>query len=746
MKKITWLILLLNVCLVSFSSTQIEQCEKELVSVLNQYIQKNKLESPTDVKLMNKTLVRPVIAITEAEMLRLKSAYASSGTEHNFLVRRFSRVDSSIEAGVNFPPEGGQHNQWYQCDSCQIGLITIDAHHHQCPACRKVYSGFPYDNVLYKGQHIRNISLAVDAAWAWAVTKEKKYADFSAAVLKGYAERYLNYPMVCSAVNDKNIDVASEKRGKYPTAGHILPETLSEASSLISLAIAYDLIYNYLPEQEKYQIESKLLRPMAESIDIYKAGKKNWQTWHNAALLYAGAVMGDALFIRKSLLDEENGFTAQMKNSITTEGMWYENSWGYHYYALSAMTYIAEGARRLGFDIYSFPPLRKMYFLAFDYLMSDGSLPRFGDAVQDSPRQQVNEKAWAAYKDDRLLAALPSEVTWDGIILGRTRIEKTGGPKSGSKLFPGAGHAILATNGPGKLTAAITFGPYGGTHGHFDKLSFVFFGFGEELGIDPGRAASQAYRLPIHKDWYKASTGHNTVLVDGNSQQPASGKCLAYNSTDSFAAVAADAGTAYNNVSHKRFMLLSANYLLILDELNSLDKNEHSFDWLYHNKGLSITCNLPESNRKPGNIPSGYAYLKDLSGFSSEKNQLISAIFNNPKTNLHLKMVGQKGDEVFTATGPFTSIKDRVPVVIVRRKGKAVRFATLLEPVASNGKAIIKSIELTSEDNSFVAILKYDGHEDRISFSENKLENFLVEQKTGNELKILLKAEPLKAK
>src|SRR5664280_1775054 len=170
--------------------------------------------------------------------------------------------------------------------------------------------------------------------------------------------------------------------------------------------------------------------------------------------------------------------------------------------------------------------------------MADGSLPRFGDAVQDSPaRQGVNAKAYAVYKDDRLLSVLPSEANWDGIVLDIDPTTKTGKQQCASKLIPGAGHAILATNGPGKLTAAISFGPYGGFHGHFDKLSFVLFGFGEELGVDPGRSSSQAYRLPIHTQWYKASTGHNVVLVDGSSQQEAEGKCLAYKSSDSYTAV-----------------------------------------------------------------------------------------------------------------------------------------------------------------------------------------------------------------
>ena len=685
----------------------------------------------------------PVISVTGKELSRLKDAWATRGEEHNVLAARFARADEAIAEGLYFPPEGGQHNQWYQCDSCQRGLTTIDAHHHQCPICMKIYSGFPFDNVLYNRKHSQNLRSAEDAAWAWIVTGEKKYAEYAAAVLSGYAERYLKYPMLHTQVNDKSIDVAAGKDGKYRTAGHLQAQTLDEANALIPSAIAYDLINNsgVLSDDQKIKIENDYLRAMADCMNAYKSGKSNWQTWHNAALLYTGAVMGDGDMIRQALLDDKNGFTAQMKISVLPEGMWYENSWGYHYYTLSAMTIIAEGCRRLGLDIYNFPALKKMYFIAFDYLMADGSLPRFGDAVQDSPaRQAVNEKAYAVYKDDRLLSTLSSGITWDAIVAGRDMTKKAVLQPSGSKMIPGAGHGILATNGPGKLTAAISFGPFGGFHGHYDKNSFVFFGFGKELGVDPGRSASQAYRLPIHREWYKATTGHNIVLANGKSQNEAQGRCLAYCSTDAYAAITSDAGPAFENISHVRFLLLSPDYLLIVDELKSADGSGHSYDWLYHNKGRSVSCDLPISDTRPGNSPEGYAYLKDISAYKSSNDQPVKIMFNGESTNVNMVMAGQEGDEIFTASGPFTSVEDRVPMVIVRRKGQTVRFVTLLEPVVSGGKSGIEKISLLSRPPSVSVVVTRTDGEEYVSFPEGSLNTFIIQKKAGSGSEFLLQS------
>jgi len=716
--------------------------EERLVVAVEQFIQQHKLNILIEeTGKIRSTLSHPVIAVTDEELIRLVTAWNSEGPAHEILARRFTETDKAINEGLNFPPEGGQHNQWYQCDSCQRSLRTVDPHHHQCPVCNRIYSGFPYDNVLYSRQHSRNLRLAEDAACAWAVTGDRKYADFAAEVLSGYADRYLNYPMLHASVNDKTVDVAAGKKDKYRTAGHINEQTLGEAMLMIPAANAYDLIYNSnaLTDEKKYHIEKHFLHAMAECINGYKAGKSNWQTWHNAALLYAGAVIGDGDMIRQALLNKENGFITQMKISVMPEGMWYENSWGYHYYTLTAMTHLAEGGRRMGFDLYSHPLLRKMYLVAFDYLMADGSLPRFGDAVQDSPnRPGINQKAFAVYKDERLIAHLPTDLTWDKIVLGYEQPGKITMMKPLSKLIPGSGHAVLATDGPGKLTAALTFGPYGGFHGHFDKLSFVFFGYGQELVVDPGRAASQAYRLPIHQDWYKASTGHNLVLVDGRSQKEAEGKCLAFNATGSYAGITADAGPAFDNVSHKRFLLLSPVYLLVIDELRSTDGSEHTFDWIYHNKGHEISCMLDENKIELGSVPRGYTYLHDIKSYSNDKKEPISIKIFGDKTDLWLRMQCQVGDEVFTAKGPFTSIEDRVPMLIVRRKGELVRFLTVLEPVLSGQEPIINKLIITPRSELALNII-YTGGEDHISFMGSRLEDFIIEKKKGSDRKLILK-------
>jgi hypothetical protein len=137
----------------------------------------------------------PRITATPAELGRLRAAYESQhAAERDIVANKVHEADVALERPLRFPPRGGQHNQWYQCEVCQLALKPIDATHHQCPRCQKAYSGEPYDDVVYSKIHSSNLKAMLAMAWAFAVTGEEKYARSAADVLLGYAERYEDYP------------------------------------------------------------------------------------------------------------------------------------------------------------------------------------------------------------------------------------------------------------------------------------------------------------------------------------------------------------------------------------------------------------------------------------------------------------------------------------------------------------------------------------------------------------------------
>ena len=261
--------------------------------------------------VLPKNPVHPVITCTAEELTRLREAYKGTGPNHEYLVRFFQRLDRVMTEPVVFPPRGKAHNQWYQCDDCQIGLKTLDNTHHQCPKCQKVYTGPPYDDVIYGRITGRNLRTAFDAGLAYQITGKQSYAEYTAQILLGYAERYLKYPY---HDNRNRVGNRASRSG-----GRLIEQTLGEASTMTgTLAPAYDLIYDagVLSPEQHTAIQNKLIVPMLKNIDKNKRGKSNWQSWHNAAMLWGGAVIGDAEWVNKAIHQEKHGFLFQMGGVI----------------------------------------------------------------------------------------------------------------------------------------------------------------------------------------------------------------------------------------------------------------------------------------------------------------------------------------------------------------------------------------------------------------------------------------------
>lgn len=649
-------------------------------------------------------LKHPCIAATPEELDRLKAALKKgSGDAYASVMERITAAQKAATQPLEFPVRGGQHNQWYQCDKCQIALNTVDSTHHRCPKCNTIYTGAPYDDVIFSQVHQANLSNMTQCAWAWALTGDTASADFATRVLLGYAERYEAYPY-----HDNSV-------GKQPGAsgGHLMEQTLNEAMMLSQqIAVSYDLMYDRLSADDRNKIETGLILPMLKNIDKNKMTKSNWQTWHNAAMVAGGAVIGDATWVEKALSQKDNGFVRQMEISVTGDGMWFENSWGYHFYTLMAMVLITEDARRLGIDLWSHPRLKKMFTLAVQYTMADGTLPRFGDDVSSSAKGNPNlmEPAYAAYKDPALLALLSEKPTWHSTLAGREPAAKPAvDPKAVAELVPrpaqaasavikDAGHAILRTAGPAGLSGAFTFGPFGGFHGHFDKLSFVFYGFGEELGVDPGRAKSQAYRLPIHTHWYKNTLGHNAVVVGGKPQIGVEGKLDLFTANEQFAAVRASCDKAYPGVAQTRLLVMTPEYLLVFDTngtentLNGAPVANHArFDWIYHGKGKTAECDLARAASKLPDNTDGAEYIQNVkTGTPETPDQAVQARIVGEKITTWLTFDAQPDTTVYTGDGPFSNIDERVPLVIVERPTGT--FAAVLEPVKNGDNPTVKSV------------------------------------------------------
>jgi len=85
-----------------------------------------------------------------------------------------------------------------------------------------------------------------------------------------------------------------------------------------------------------------------------------------------------------------------------------------------------------------------------------------------------------------------------------------------SRLFPDAGIAVM-TCGP--VHAIVDAGPFGALHSghsHSDTLSIVVSSGDDEILIDPGTYTYTSE--PKWRDWFRGSSAHNTIRIDGRDQ------------------------------------------------------------------------------------------------------------------------------------------------------------------------------------------------------------------------------------
>jgi hypothetical protein len=85
-----------------------------------------------------------------------------------------------------------------------------------------------------------------------------------------------------------------------------------------------------------------------------------------------------------------------------------------------------------------------------------------------------------------------------------------------SKLFPDAGIAVMISGDTHALVDVGRFGGLNSGHSHSDTLSIIIRAGGEEVLIDPGTYTYTGE--PEWRDWFRGSSAHNTIRIDGLDQ------------------------------------------------------------------------------------------------------------------------------------------------------------------------------------------------------------------------------------
>jgi oligo-alginate lyase len=581
-------------------------------------------------------------------------------------------IDRALAAPLQLPPRGVNWWHWYVCPRHGARLTTGKSlgpwqWEHICPVDREVLRSDPsrpdrdYDGVVMNNAVSGHAHAIQGAGILFQVTGEERYAKAAREILLAYAGRYLSYTL-----HNTN---GQERVG----GGRLTPQTLDESVWLIPVAQGADLIWDTLSEADRQTLAEKLFLPAARDVILpHQMGIHNIQCWKNSAVGLAGFLLGDQALIDAAIDNPDRGYRAQMAKGVQGDGAWFEGAWGYHFYTLSALWPLAEAARNNGIDLYG-EPLKKMFEAPIRLSMPDLMLPAFNDSAETPVRNNLYELAYARYRDPLYLAALEGSgrrgdyALWFGV----DRLPAEAPPALGSRNSTESGYAILQSgSGPSATWLCLKYGPHGGGHGHPDKNNFILYANGRVLYPDPG---TRPYGSPLHTEWDRVTLAHNTLVVDGKSQAPATGRSLAFGSDNGIDYAMTDAGNIYEGVRFVRTaVLLDRSLVLFIDRATA--DHEHTFDLVNHLAGRWL--GLPAG--EPAALPSGegYQHLKDAA------NRQVAG------TELHLEADGKPGaiflagnepTGLITATGVGASTEERIPVAIFRRTGRQATWVWAAE-------------------------------------------------------------------
>lgn len=453
---------------------------------------------------------------------RASSAFIDSMLTDNSVV---------LENDVLVPPDGrATWNLYYFCPEHGVRL-QWDRHlpkAHRCPVDGKIFTGEPYDGSWWRWLNGLNAKATYDLGLLWHITGEDKYLSKVKEILLQYALYYPGY----------------EVHGGIPYngPGKANAQTLCEANCHLDLARGYDFVREQFTAEEQEFIEKRLLREGAEFLMEHRTDQlHNHEMKINATIGVIGLILEDERYLEFAL-NTDYGIHYQLEHGCTGEGMWFEGSIHYHYYALQALLNFEKMACNTVYSVSSNSNFLKMLKFPLNLVLNTGEFPRLNDCIAGQEKlthSHLFEFAYAQYPCDEFARALKSiyqnisRDNIDALLYGVDKLPKSIPLQCSSIHAPQAG--ITVHHDPVHNHALLLkHSPYGGEHDHYDRLGLLIVRKGKEILPDLG---TTGYGAELHYGYYKNTATHNTLVVNQQNQSPINPVLLNYKSNGEYTLV-----------------------------------------------------------------------------------------------------------------------------------------------------------------------------------------------------------------
>lgn len=373
----------------------------------------------------------------------------------------------------------------------------------------KVFGGWVF------GLRSRNGNHMLEAARLWRLTGERRYFDWAASQLDFYAANLANWPLQ---------DSKSKSR--------LMHQSLDDATMLVRFVETARLLEGEVPEasrsawaERRRRWVDNLLHPMAMLLD------ETFQRVHNIACWQRSAMAMTALYTRdealwKRAVDGEFGVRRQVRDGITSDYFWLEQSLGYNSYVVSAFlplfTMAGIEGRMREFQAEA-EAVENLMIAPAQIAFDDGRLPTPADSTgisRRSPDLAFLASARRLFPTSKGIAHSKGTRNWDNLLdPPDDAFATTVSPPSLLELrktslnLESSRFAMLRRDG---WQVFFHYGQLDRSHAQAEALNYEAH-FGDiDVTHDAGTVG---YGSPLHRGYYTTVAAHNVPVVDGEGQQ-----------------------------------------------------------------------------------------------------------------------------------------------------------------------------------------------------------------------------------
>jgi len=499
-------------------------------------------------------------------------------------------------------------------------------------------------------RHKANYAEMQLAGFLYQITGEARYAAFVKAMLEKYAVLYPtlgNHPAAASS-----------------SPGRLFHQSLNECVWLVHATQAYDCIYDTLTPEERKNIETHVFEPMAHFLADERAAEfdriHNHGTWAATAVGMAGYVMGDDELVKKALYGSKmdgrtGGWLKQLDELYAPDGYYCEGPY-YARYVIMPFYVFAQVIENNQPELKVFARRGSVLRQAVDSLLQltyvNGEFIPFNDAMKEKTFQSPEvalavDWAYVRYgRDPRLLDIAKRQgvvaLNAAGLSVAQALVANPRPPAfdyrsvaygDGPTGRDGGVALLRAPSGGSQALAVLKYSAFGMEHGHYDKLSVIFYDQGREILSDYGSArwvnVEQKWGgryLKENKTYAKQTVAHNALVVDATTQYGGDYDAAEHQHSDAHFFAATDAQfqvasardtTAVPGVAMQRTLALVRDarlpYPVLIDVLRATSATEHDYDLPFYYQGHFLQTNVPvkvaTTERKPLGKAHGYQHL-----------------------------------------------------------------------------------------------------------------------------------------